>query len=94
MKLSTAGRIGGLVNWEDNRPHMLKVVKKGGDTTLRRHKRSHFVRMAAKRWDGERKKKEAMGRRRRKEEAGAGLLRATSLERRLSASHLRIVGDE
>ena len=94
MKLSTAGRIGGFKNWEDNREHMLTVVKKGGDTTFKRYKKSHMVRMAAKRWDNERKKKEAMGRRHERRQAGAGELRATSLEGRLPASHLRIVGDE
>lgn len=92
MKRSTAAKIGGLSAWEQNPVRMLQVARSGGQACLEKHGRSYFVRMAAKRWDAVRKE-EAKGRRQREEAVGAGVLRATSLKRRLPASHLRIVPD-
>jgi hypothetical protein len=90
MKRSTAAKIAGLSAWEQNPQRMLTIARSGGQACRDKHGRSFYVRIAALRWDRKRKE-EAKGRRQRKEAAGAGVLRATSLERRLPASHLRLV---
>ncbi len=94
MKRKTAARLAGLTAWEQDYPRMLKIATSGGQACRDKHGRSFYVRIAAMRWDRKRKE-EAKGRRRRKEAANeSGAPRATSLERRLPASHLRIVGDD
>lgn len=72
MRRETAARIGGMEVWRKNRPAMTAAVRKAGETTLERHGRVHYVRMAAKRWDAYRKAQEANGGRSNGEEEAVG----------------------